>query len=56
MRKAIFIIVLILSIFQLGGCVVISCEEHSPHKQPHIKCSKTGVMVHEVHMIGFLIT
>ena len=53
MRRAILIIVLILSIFQLGGCVVISDEKHRHDKHPHIECSKTGVMVHEVHMIGF---
>jgi hypothetical protein len=53
MRKAILIIVLILSMFQLGGCVVISCEEHRHHKHPHIECSKAGVMVHEIHTIGF---
>ncbi len=53
MRKAILIIVLIISMFQLGGCVVISSEKHRHHKPPHVECSKTDVMVHEVHTIGF---
>ena len=53
MRRAILIIVLILSIFRLGGCVVISCEEHRHQRHPHVKCSKTGVVIHEVHTIGF---
>jgi len=53
MRRAILIIVLILSIFQMGGCVVISCEEHRRQKPHHVKCAQMGVMIHEVHMIGF---
>lgn len=53
MRRAILIIVLILPIFYLGGCVVISCEEHRHERHPHIKCAQTGVMIHEVQMIGF---
>jgi hypothetical protein len=42
MRRAILIIVLILSIFQLGGCVVISCEERSQQGPLQAKCAKTG--------------
>jgi len=53
MKRAILTIVLIILIFQMGGCVVISCEEHMHQKQPHVKCVQTGVMVSEVHMIGF---
>lgn len=53
MRRAILIFVLILSIFHMGGCVVISCEEHKHQSGPHVKCTQTGVMVSEVHMIGF---
>ena len=53
MRRAIIIIVLILSIFKLGGCVVISCEEHRHGRHPHIKCSTTDFVVSEVHVIGF---
>jgi hypothetical protein len=53
MRRAILIIVLILSIFQLGGCVVISCEEHRHSRHPHVKCSTTDLMISEVHVIGF---
>ncbi len=56
MRKIVLIIVLILSIFQLGGCVVISCEEHRRHKHPHVECSKTDFMISEVHTIGFQAT
>ena len=53
MRRAILIVVLILSIFRLGGCVVISCEEHRHERHPNVKCAQMGVMIHEVHMIGF---
>jgi hypothetical protein len=53
MRRAILIIVLILSIFKLGGCVVISCEEHRHQMHPHAACFKTDFVVHEVHVIGF---
>jgi hypothetical protein len=53
MRVAILIIILISSIFYLSGCVVISCEEHRHQKRPHVECSKTDLMVHEVHVIGF---
>jgi hypothetical protein len=53
MRRAILIIVLVLSIFQLGGCVVISCEEHRRSRHPHVKCLKTDLMISEVHVIGF---
>ena len=42
MRRAILIIVLILSIFQLGGCIVISCEERSQQGPPQVICAKTG--------------
>ena len=41
MRRAILIIVLILSIFQLGGCIVISCEECSQQEPLQAKCVKT---------------
>ena len=53
MRRAILIIVLILSIFHLGGCVVISCEEHRHERHPQVKSAQTGVITHEVQMIGF---
>jgi len=53
MRKAILIIVLILSNFQLSGCVVISSEENGHSRHPHVECSKTDLMISEVHMIGF---
>jgi hypothetical protein len=41
MKKAILIIILVLSIFQLGGCIVISCEEHCQQGPPQAKCVKT---------------
>ena len=53
MRRAILIIVLILSIFQLAGCVVISCEEHRYQRHPHAACLKTDIVISEVYMIGF---
>jgi len=53
MRKAILMFVLILSIFQLGGCVVISCEEHRHQRHLHAACFKTDLMISEVHMIDF---
>jgi hypothetical protein len=53
MRRAILIIILLLSIFKLGGCVVISCEEHRHSRHPHVECSKADLMISEVHMIGF---
>ncbi|MHC4331924.1 MAG: hypothetical protein ACYSWW_27800 [Planctomycetota bacterium] len=39
MRKAALITALILSILYLGGCVVVSSEEHRPHKHQHVECS-----------------
>jgi hypothetical protein len=53
MRRAVLIIVLILLIFKLGGCVVISCEEYRHSRHPHVECFKTDLMISEVHMIGF---
>jgi hypothetical protein len=53
MRKAILIIVVILSIFQFGGCVVISCEERMHGGPPHVECLETDLTVSEVYMIGF---
>jgi hypothetical protein len=53
MRRAVLIIVLISSIFYLGGCVVISCEEHRHRGHSHAECFKTDLMVHEVLVSGF---
>jgi hypothetical protein len=53
MSRAILITVLILSIFQIGGCVVISCEERMHGRPPHVKCLETDLTVHEVLVIGF---
>jgi hypothetical protein len=53
MRRAILIIALILSIFQFGGCMVISCEEHMHAGPPHVKCLEADLTVSEVHVIGF---
>ena len=53
MIREILIIVLILSIFQLGGCVVISCEEHRHCGRSHAECFKTDLMVREAFVIGF---
>ncbi|MHC4557270.1 MAG: hypothetical protein ACYTFW_08915 [Planctomycetota bacterium] len=38
MRRAVLICALILLIFCLGGCIVISSEEHSCVKQPDDGC------------------
>jgi hypothetical protein len=53
MRRAVLIIVLILSISQFGGCVVISCDEHRHRGRSHAECFKTELMVHEAIVIGF---
>lgn len=53
MRRAIIIIVLILSIFKLSGCVVISCEEHRHRGRSHAECFEADLTVHEVLVIGF---
>lgn len=53
MRRAILVIVLILSVFQLGGCVVISCDEHRHQGRSHAECIKTDLTFHEVLVIGF---
>jgi hypothetical protein len=53
MRRALLIIVLILSIFQLGGCVVISCDEHRHRGRSYAECITTELTVHEALVIGF---
>jgi hypothetical protein len=53
MRRAILIIVLILSIFQIGGCVVISCDEYRHRDCSHAECIKADLTVHEALVIGF---
>ena len=42
MRRVVLIIVLILSISQLGGCIVISCEECSQQGPSQVTFAKTG--------------
>lgn len=53
MKRTLMVGMLTLSLFWLGGCMIISCEEDMCPNQPDVICAPTHDSVQDTHVVSF---
>jgi len=52
MKKILWIAIVLIAAFYLGGCMVIDCDEHRHAGPPRVACPPAGRVVEVIHVPG----